>query len=88
LFVGAARADEASAVAKLEKIGARIKRDEKLPDKPVVMVSLLGPWVKGAALKEVASVKSLQMLLLCVTDVADAGLKELKKALPKCESIK
>jgi len=40
--------------------------------------------VTDAGLKELISLKNLQTLLLGGTQVTDAGVVELRKALPKC----
>src|SRR5205814_4627388 len=47
-----ARADEASAVKAVEKLGGKITRDDKLPGKPVIGVNLTGTKVTDAGLKE------------------------------------
>jgi hypothetical protein len=41
--------------------------------------------VTDVVLKELAGLKQLQLLFLRGTQVTDAGLKELKQALPKCD---
>src|SRR5438094_571835 len=74
---GAARADEASAVKVVEKLGGKVTRDDKLPGKPVIGVDLNGPQVTDADLKELADLKQLTTLWLNGTGVTDAGLKEL-----------
>src|SRR5579872_2963076 len=71
------RADEAAAVQHLEKLGAAIVRDDTLPGKPIVAVTLTGPTVTDAGLKELKECKNLQTLYLRSTQVTDAGLKEL-----------
>ena len=76
---GAARADEASAVKAVEKLGGRVARDDKLPGKPVVGVDFTRVQVTDAGLKELADLKQLTWLRLTdASDVTDAGLKELK----------
>src|SRR5437588_378616 len=75
---GAARADEASAVKAVEKLGGKITRDDKLPGKPVIGVNLGHPKVTDADLKELKNLKQLTSLNLGGTKVTDAGLKELK----------
>src|SRR5438093_1309967 len=75
---GAARADEASAVKAVEKLGGKVTRDDKLPGKPVIGVRLHEIGVADAALKELADLKQLTWLSLTVCRVTDAGLKELK----------
>ena len=85
VLTGAARADEASAVAALEKLGAKIKRDETKPGKPVIQVSLGNTAVTDAGLKELKELKQLTYLDINDTKVTLAALKELKEALPKCD---
>jgi hypothetical protein len=72
-----ASADEASAVAALKKLGAKIKTDDKLPGKPVVEVDLSGTKVTDAGLKHLAALKGLWRLDLSGTKVTDAGMKPL-----------
>ena len=75
---GAARADEASAVKAVEKLGGKVTRDDKLPGKPVIGVSFNFKPVTDAGLKELKDLKQLTSLNLDNTKVTDAGLKELK----------
>ena len=78
---GAARADEASAVNAVEKLGGKVTRDDKLPGKPVIGVNL-GGLVPGkatdAGLKELKDLKQLTSLDLNSAAVTDACMKELK----------
>jgi internalin A len=81
---GAARADEASAVKAVEKLGGKVTCDDKLPGKPVIGVNLggvtgTGNDVTDAVLKELNDLKQLTTLHLGVTQVTAAGLKELKE---------
>ena len=75
---GAARADEASAVKAVEKLGGTVTRDDKLPGKPVIGVNLAGTQVTDASLKELKDLKQLTTLNLAFAQVTDADLKELK----------
>ena len=78
---GAARADEASAVKAVEKLGGKVTRDDKLPGNPVIGVNLGGLFpgkVTDADLKELKHLKQLTTLSLAGAQVTDAGLKELK----------
>src|SRR5436190_11057360 len=75
---GAARADEASAVKAVEKLGGKVTRDDKLPGKPVIGVSFFGTQVTDAGLKELKDLTQLKELSLYGPQVTDAGLKELK----------
>jgi hypothetical protein len=71
--------DENGVAAALEKVGARIRRDEKRPGKPVVWVDLTYKTkVTDADLKGLKNLKSLQTLNLGATRVTDACLKEVK----------
>jgi len=70
--------DEGSAVATLEKLGAKIKRDETKPGKPVIELNLYGTLVPDAALAHLKDLKSLQSLYLDGTAVTDTGLAHLK----------
>ena len=59
-----ALADEAEdrAVEAIKKLGGEVVRDDKNPSKPVIEVDLLNTEVTDAGLKELASLKSLQVL--------------------------
>jgi WD40 repeat protein/tRNA A-37 threonylcarbamoyl transferase component Bud32 len=75
----AAQDDESTAVAALEKLGARVERDEKQPGKPVMEVRLIGAkQVKDADLKHLKFFASLQRLYLADNQVTDAGLENIK----------
>src|SRR5213080_2959225 len=78
LSSGAARADEASAVKAVEKLGGKVTRDDKLPGKPVIGVNLGHTKMTDAGLKELKHLKHLTSLNLGWSEVTDAGLKELK----------
>ena len=83
---GAARADEASAVKAVEKLGGKVTRDDKLPGKPVIGVNLTHAGVTDAGLKELKDLKKLTSLNLPNTDqVTDDGVADLQKALPGCK---
>src|SRR5947209_13191588 len=79
LSSGAARADEASAVKAVEKLGGKVTRDDKLPGKPVIEVNLAGSKVTDGGLKELKDLKHLTSLNLGWAKVTDVGLKELKE---------
>ncbi len=49
------------------------------------MLLPLGTAITDAALKELTGLKELWGLSLTNTKVTEAGVEELKKALPKCE---
>src|SRR5262249_4535489 len=75
----AGRADEATAVKLVEKLGGIVTVDAKQPGKPVVGVDLERTKVTDADLKELKQLKHLQWLILYGNNVTDAGLKELKE---------
>jgi internalin A len=75
---GAARADEASAVKAVQKLGGTVTRDDKLPGKPVIGVHFNFKPVTDVGWKELADLKQLTTLNLTATAVTGAGLKELK----------
>src|SRR5207302_796007 len=76
---GAARADEASAVKAVEKLGGKVTRDDKLPGRPVIGVNLGHPKVTDADLKELKNLKQLTSLNLGDKQVTDAGLKDMQE---------
>jgi hypothetical protein len=80
------RADEAAAVKALTKLGAKIKRDDKAPGKPVVEVDLSKGKFKDGDLKELAALEELRVLSLRGTTVSNKGLKELA-GLTKLERL-
>ena len=82
---GAARADEASAVKAVEKLGGKVTRDDKLPGKPVIGVNLTGRGVTDAGLKELKDLKQLKELRVGGTKVTNDGQADLQKALPDCK---
>ena len=61
----------------------------KLPSPPVAFgLSLRNTGVADAGLKELAGLKSLQLLYLHRTQVKDAGVMELRKVLPQCRILR
>jgi hypothetical protein len=57
---GAAQvSDEASSISELEKLGARIGRDQTQPGKPVVVLDLNNTQVTDAGLKDLAHLTQL-----------------------------
>jgi hypothetical protein len=73
------RADEASAVKAIEKLGGKVTRDDNKPDRPVIAVDLSFTKVMDTDLKELKQLKQLTHLHLMGTQVTDAGLKEIKE---------
>src|SRR5260370_308873 len=71
--------DEAKAVKVVKKQGGEVTVDTKRPGKPVVGVALMGTAVTDAGLKALKELKSLKTLNLDFTKVTDAGLKNLKE---------
>src|SRR5215470_7339694 len=79
VLAGPGRADEASAVKAIEKLGGRVTVNPERPGKPVVGVDFNNPQLTDAGLKGLKDLKSLQTLSLIRTAVTDAGLKKLKE---------
>jgi len=74
-----ALADEATAVTRIGKLGGKVRRDGKLPGKPVVEVNLQSTAAKDADLKSLRELKRLKVLYLGYgTRTTDAGLVQLK----------
>src|SRR5438093_9973198 len=78
LAAGTARADEASAIAAIEKLNGEVERATNEPGMPVVMVRLHGPRVGDEALTELAAFPQLRAVYLSDAAVTDAGLKNIK----------
>src|SRR5947209_7558853 len=78
LLAGPGRADEATAIEAIKKLGGRVEVDAKRPGQPVVGVDLDNTKVTDAGLKVLKQLKSLQFLDMG-DNVTDAGLKELKE---------
>jgi hypothetical protein len=62
-------------------------KDDELPksEADVVRVVIRGQKITDAGLKELAALKNLRLLTLQYTEVTDAGVAELQKALPNCK---
>jgi len=76
----ATRGDDAEdkAIAFVESLKGKIKRDNNRPGKPVVRVSLYhNKQVTDADLKELAAFKDLSSLDLAHTKITDEGIKHL-----------
>jgi Leucine-rich repeat (LRR) protein len=75
------RVDQGDSETKaVEKLGGRIKRDDKAEGKPIIGVSLHSSQLSqllDAGLKELGRLKTLQSLDLTGTPVTEKGLKEL-----------
>jgi hypothetical protein len=74
--------NEEAAIKAIEKLGGKVKRDDKAPGKPVISVSLSGTQVADAGLKELKEFRGLDSLDLKDTNVTDAGVADLQQALP------
>ena len=80
-------ADQAKAIAEIEKLGGKVFQDEKSPGKPVIYVDLENSKVTDAGLKHLTAFMRLQALILSSNQVTDEGLKHLS-GLTKLESLK
>jgi tRNA A-37 threonylcarbamoyl transferase component Bud32 len=66
---------EEQAVRAVQQLGGKISRDDKLPGKPVVSVSLAHTKAADADLRALAAFPQLRTLELQGTKVTDAGMK-------------
>jgi hypothetical protein len=73
----AQRSDEARSIWELEKLGARIQRDQARLGNPVVALDLNNTKVTDSGLRRLAHLTQLRQLGLQNTKVTDAGLKDL-----------
>ena len=71
-------AEQAKAIAAIEKLGGNVTFDEKSPDKPVISVDLSTSKVTDAGLEHLKGLSHLRQLYLYDTQVTDAGLKHLR----------
>ncbi len=71
-------ADQAKAIAEIEKLGGKVTVDEKSPGKPVIGVDLEFTKVTDAGLARIKDLPQLQSLNLSGTKVTDVGLEHLK----------
>ena len=69
---------EEPAVDHLEKLGAKLTRDDTLSDKPVVEVNFHLVKITDADLKVLGDLKHLHTLSLSTTKVTDGGMKHLR----------
>jgi Leucine Rich repeat len=65
-------------VAALRKLGADIKRNRQLPDRPVVAVSLFGTRVGDGDLARLHDLAQVRDLCLAETNITDEGLAHLR----------
>lgn len=73
-----AQVDENAAAQALDKLGARVVRDDKVPGSPIISVSLRGVRLLEDDLKPLADLRHLQRLDLAGSGLPDAALKHLK----------
>ena len=64
-------------LTRFEKLGAKIRRDERLPGKPVTSISFGGKQVTDADIQGLGLLTTVRVVSLQGTQVTDAGLKEL-----------
>ncbi len=69
---------EEAAVQAVEKLGGKIARNDRLPNKPVTSINLADAGLTDADLRAVAACKQLRTLHLERTPITDAGLKQLR----------
>jgi internalin A len=74
LLAGAAMADEAEAVKRLERLGGKATKDAKVPGEPVVEVYAANLKKPLPAMKEIKSFEKLRRLQLMNAQVTDKGL--------------
>ena len=77
VLTSSTRADEAGAVTAMEKLGAKIMRDENRSGKPVLGVFLHDRELTETSLKQLVSFKELQWLFLNKVRINDTDLKEI-----------
>lgn len=71
-------AQDEAAISALQKAGGKIERDDKAPDKPVIVVNLGVTQAEDAALEGLKTFTKVQKLILNGTKITDAGLDHLK----------
>ena len=72
------KAAQDQAVAKLEKLGGQVFRDEIQADRPVIAADLDETMIDDAGLANLKGLTDLQSLSLDGTRITDAGLVNLK----------
>jgi Leucine-rich repeat (LRR) protein len=71
-------APQDKSVAEIQKVGGKVERDEKAPEKPVIIVNLATTQAGDAEVANVKGFEKLQKLTLNGTKITDAGLEHLK----------
>ena len=66
------------AIAAIQKVGGKVERDDKAPEKPVLRVNLSITKVSDADLAQLKGFEKLKVLSLNNTPITDAGLENLK----------
>jgi hypothetical protein len=77
-MLAGAQEDTETAVAAIQKLGGKVERDDKDPEKPVVVVNLGITEVKDAELEHLKGLSKLRRLTLNDTPITDAGLDHIK----------
>jgi hypothetical protein len=73
-----------AAIAAIRGLGGSFDCSEGSPERPIVKVALTSTQVTDAGLEHLKGLTSLKLLVLPDARVTDAGVTELKKALPNC----
>jgi hypothetical protein len=71
-------ASQGAQIAAIQKIGGKVERDDKAPEKPVMRVNLSITKAGDANLVHVKGLDKLKVLSLNNTPITDAGLEHLK----------
>lgn len=66
------------AVAEIQQAGGKVERDDKAPEKPVIVVNFATQPIADAALASLKGLDKLQKLTLNNTKVTDAGLEAIQ----------
>jgi hypothetical protein len=72
-------ADQAKAIAAIEKLGGKVTVDEKSPGKPVIGVTFSHMAIPDAGLEYLKGLPNLQNLDLSETEDTDAALEHIKR---------
>lgn len=76
--VSAAPKSEADVIAMIKKLEGSVIRNQEVPNKPVIYVSLTGTKVQDEHLKYLSLIPSIETLDLNYTAVTDKGVKYVK----------
>ena len=72
-------ADEAKAIAAVEKLGGKVLLDDESPNKPVIAIDLGKTKIADADLDLVKAFSQLETLNLDHTEIGDFGLERVKE---------